>query len=1065
MNKLSESRAWLEAMEESRLQGNVQRPNTSWVFERAVSVELKAILSRHPLQIGHERLPDWLRRKCEVISLDQYEDYLCLFRCLAIHEASRPDRCARRTRQLAQSFFAAHPNLRPPPPVNMGNRVVQSPIAVDKLYWVEKHFQQGIAAYTVTSAGDFVLTHTPAHYDQIGRPTMTIGIYEEHAFFIKDMNKVTNNYECGDCGARFTQSNNLSRHAKTCSRGQTKFDCPGNRILAPESVFEKAFYPKSSFGFKAVCWLEYEAKQRGIHIHHQRCGHGGERTIFGCKVDGYHPESQTIFQYHGCHWHGCPDCFPEDEERDHVISKPRNGREITREDAYQATLRKTDFLRRNGYTVIERWEHELPRPWWNDRCLPKGNKTYPHAIAYDFEAYQDKTKASQPTRDLSYESEHVPISVSIADTLNPEPEYIVSRESNELLRLFYHALERRSDAIREDIAQKYRPPDVEGFAEAQKRLIDQWCDQVPVLGFNSGHYDLKLIRKYFVTQLAQENGVLAAEKEGRIMFIKTPRYNFLDIMNYMSPGTTYDKWVKTYGAKQTKSWLPYEWFDSPDKLDYPGLPPYWCWYSQLKNAFVLSPAEYEECQRVFRERGMQVFGDWLEYYNNLDVSPFLEALVKMRDFYTALGIDIFKDAVSLPGVSMQYILRGTLSGSNAPVLYAPGPEAYAMLKGAVVGGPSLVFTRKHVAGQTRIRSHKHEETRVTKRILGFDANSLYPSTMLHDMPCGQGRVVHYEAPWQAAQELPFKLVTGQWFGFAEVDIEVPRDLWEKFEEFPPFFINQAVPDEGVPQHMEDYLQDSGRTRFPDQKKLLGVLSAKKMLIYAPLLKWYLNRGLKITAVYRTINYTPQKLFNWFVQEVSNNRRAGDEDKEKALLAEVFKLLGNSAYGKFIEAVERQTRTIYTKDEAEVDKHLRSAWFEDLDVIGDTYKIECRKAKVQINRLFQGGILVYQLAKLRMLEFYYDFLDYFLDRRDFELIQMDTDSMYFALAHNKLEEAIKPELRKDFEQEKNEGLSWDKWSNREPGLFKLEKEGTRAIALCSKCYFVEDEAGGQAKMSS
>ena len=424
----------------------------------------------------------------------------------------------------------------------------------------------------------------------------------------------------------------------------------------------------------------------------------------------------------------------------------------------------------------------------------------------------------------------------------------------------------------------------------------------------------------------------------------------------------------------------------------------------------------------------------------------------MRAFYTGLGVDIFKDAVSLPGVSMQYILQGTLRGRNAPELYAPGSEAYAMLKGAVVGGPSLVFPRKHVAGQTRIRPHKYEEARVTKRVLGFDANSLYPSTMLHEMPCGLGRVVHYANPVEAAQELPTKLETGHWFGFAEVDIEVPRDLWEQFEELPPLFINRAVPDEGVPQHMKDYLRESGRTRFPAQNKLLGVLSAKKMLIYAPLLQWYLDSGLKLTAVHRTIDYRPQKIFNWFVQEVANSRRAGDADKERALLAEVFKLWGNSAYGKFIEAVERQTRTLYTKDEEEVDKHLRSAWFEDLDVIGDTYKIKCRKSKVQINRPYQAGIVVYQLAKLRMLQFYYDFLDYFLDRRDFELIQMDTDSMYFALAHNKLEEAIKPELRKEFEQEKNEWLSWDKWSNREPGLFKLEKEGTRAIALCSKCYF-------------
>ena len=244
----------------------------------------------------------------------------------------------------------------------MGNRAEQPPIAVDKLYWVEKHFQQGIAAYTVTPAGDFVLTHTPAHYNQIGRPTMTIGIYGEHAFLITDINKVTNNYTCGDCGARFTKACNLVRHAKTCSRGETTFDCPGNRVLAPESVFEKAFYPNSSFGIKAVCWLEHEAKQRGIHIHHQRCGYGGERTLLGCKVDGYHPESKTDFNYQGCYWHGCPDCFPSPEQRAEVFAKARNGHEFIREDAYQKTKSITDFLGAMATQLLKDGSTSCPAP-------------------------------------------------------------------------------------------------------------------------------------------------------------------------------------------------------------------------------------------------------------------------------------------------------------------------------------------------------------------------------------------------------------------------------------------------------------------------------------------------------------------------------------------------------------------------------------------------------------------------------------------------------------------------------------------------------------------------------
>ena len=336
---------------------------------------------------------------------------------------------------------------------------------------------------------------------------------------------------------------------------------------------------------------------------------------------------------------------------------------------------------------------------------------------------------------------------------------------------------------------------------------------------------------------------------------------------------------------------------------------------------------------------------------------------------------------------------------------------------------------------------------------------------MKEMPCGKGVVTTYDNPEAAAMVLPQALRSEEWFGFAEVDIEVPEELWPKFEEFSPLFINRSVPDNAVPQHMHAYLQQSERKRFPEQQKLLGGLSAKKILLYAPLLHWYLNNGLKLTAVYRSIDYKPRKIFEWFVKEVADNRRKGDADKDKALLAEVFKLLGNSAYGKFIEAVERQNKTLYTRDEDEVDKHLRSAWFKDLEEIGDAYKIELRKDKLTIARPFQVGIVVYQLDKLRMLQFYYEFLDYYLDRRDFELIQMDTDSMYFALSHDKSEDAIKPGFRAQFEEDKKRWLAWDKWSNREPGLFKLEKQGTRAIALCSKCYYVEDEAGGQAKMSS
>ena len=53
--------------------------------------------------------------------------------------------------------------------------------------------------------------------------------------------------------------------------------------------------------------------------------------------------------------------------------------------------------------------------------------------------------------------------------------------------------------------------------------------------------------------------------------------------------------------------------------------------------------------------------------------------------------------------------------------------------------------------------------------------------------------------------------------------------------------------------------------------------------------------------------------------------------------------------------------------------------------------------MSVDRAYQCGIAVYQLAKLRMLEFYYDFLDKYVDRRDYKYCYMDTDSAYFVIS--------------------------------------------------------------------
>ena len=1084
MKTYADAENWIKEMEAARLESdNIERPDTKWVFDSHFTVDIKVVLDRQPL-MGTGPLPDWLRkqantgRKQAMVALDTYRDNLCLWRCIAVHKGARPDRSTEAARDLAKSFY----KLEKMPNSWIGKT------SLDELEKVEMHLNKGkpfsdwlgIRVYMPECIEDefdmeapievvWHLTRNPApQFKNI----MTIGVFNEHAFLIKDITKLAKTYECIHCHARFTKACNLQRHVERCAQGKTVTHCPGEKVEAPQTAYQKAFYPKQKASKESIQWLEYVAKHWKIIIHHAESGHGGERWIEKSPVDGYNHERKLVLQYHGCSWHGCPRCYPN---RGQILSHGTK----TAEDLYQATKKRTAHLRKAGYKVIECWSCQWLVPGGADKYGEEPSKpqtkSYPHAILYDFEAYGDKNHRKEPTGNLTIENKHIPISVSVGDTLEREPTHICEKNPKVLVQKFMEELKRREKNIRAKVRAEFMPADIELIPKDQRKKIEEWCDQVPTLGFNSGSYDLNLIKNYFAEQLTgTTNKVRVAKNGSKIMFLLTDRLRFLDIINYLGPGTSYERWVKAYDCKATKSWLPYEWFDSVEKLDYEGLPEYEHWYSKLKKEYVLTRKQWEACKQTFEEKGMKTFKDWLEYYNNLDVAPGLEALEKMKAFYIEKGIDILKDAVSIPGVSLHYLLKGAIE--RKAELYAPSEEAYDMLKGAVVGGPSLVFTRYHEAGKTRIRSHQYPDSKLCENIQGYDANALYLSTMLNYMPCGKEKVVHYTAhladhlteqvdAWQIEQETADfrqRLEEKSWFGYAEVDIEIPEHLHQKFEEMCPFFHKKAVPANVVPEHMKKYLKATGRKPVESNKKLLGTLSAEKILLYEPLLQWYINHGAVIKRVYRTIDYKPKKIFEWFVKEVTEARRTGDVDKSKALLADIFKLLGNSGYGKLIEALERQTNVIYTKDEKVVDRALRSAYFEDLDEIGQAYELESRKPRITIRRPFQIGIAVYQLAKLRMLQFYYDFLDRYLDRKDFELIQMDTDSNYLAISGKKLEDIVKPEMKAEFEEQKKNWLAWDKWSGRTPGLFKKEFEGERMIALCSKCYYTEHQIEDEVK---
>ena len=99
--------------------------------------------------------------------------------------------------------------------------------------------------------------------------------------------------------------------------------------------------------------------------------------------------------------------------------------------------------------------------------------------------------------------------------------------------------------------------------------------------------------------------------------------------------------------------------------------------------------------------------------------------------------------------------------------------------------------------------------------------------------------------------------------------------------------------EDIGDLMKAYAIQHNIMRRP-RRSLIGSMKGEKILLATPLLKWYLEHGLKVSRVYEIVEYTPERCFEPFGNAVSDARRAGDADPSKAIIADTMKLVSASS---------------------------------------------------------------------------------------------------------------------------------------------------------------------------
>ena len=965
-----------------------QRPNSDWICELVTNVTffLNRIV-QHPIGCVGVTLPDYVKNNKAIVGLTKdehgvtYNDNLCLFRCLALHRGCD----VRRLETTVVTLYAKYTDM-----------LVHdfAGVPLDELDKVETKFKTNVCVYQLVEIADGKTTaelvrRSMGHYAD----TMNMNLHETHYSYIRDIGKYCHSYRCRKCG---------------------------------DSLWK---YPS---------WLK---------IHESTC-EGGIRRVY--KGGVYRPPA-SIF---------------ERLDDEGIIVSP----------------------------VL---------------------RYFPYRATFDFECYFSDERLPVNSDKLQWSARHVPLSVSVASNVpgyEPAQCYVTDGDSDKLVADMITRLNTISDAAYESLLPLYA--DVLEELKTRKEAWDEeeeeqdgkktvnpcktlekqlqtWLRQLPVIGFNSGKYDLNVVKKFFVPLLIHNNAAVI-KRQNTFMCFSTTNLKFLDVTQYLAPGVSYDKYLKAYGCELQKGHFPYEYMDGIGKLADRALPPQAAFYSQLKSEEI-SDADYARCQAVWHDNQMTTMRDYLIWYNNRDVTPFLEAIAKQFTFYCDRGIDMFKDGISVPGLSLLYLFSNLPNDTYFTVFNRTNSDLHELVKDNIVGGPAIIFHRYHEKGITKIRGGSE----LCRKIVGYDANALYLWALMQDMPTGwyvrrreengfrpqqaqpygqmaiqwltresdrtgctirhqgNGRekrvgkllvdgwcaktrtayqfhgcyfhgcpkcydheetntlngktmvtllantkkhtaylrrhvkvVEMWECTWKRERDPPPRqkwqmtqqqiitaVVDGRLFGMVECDLHVPEHLQDHFAEMQPIFKNATVTRDDIGPFMRQYAVDHDIMSTP-RRMLVGSYRGDKILLTTPLLQWYIAHGLVVDRVYQIIEYEPKPCFQNFGDSVSAARRAGDADPDKAIIADTMKLLGNSAYGKTVTNVDRHRDVKYcTEVGTSLSLLVGNKRFRQLDVVtDDAYEVTSSKARVTYDLPHHIGFFVYQYAKLRMLEFYYDFVD-------------------------------------------------------------------------------------------
>ncbi len=469
-------------------------------------------------------LPSFIVNNKAVVSLEcdknsglPYNDNLCFFRCLAVHNGCHTKNLERDTSHYFERFMQTR----------QSDEAFRG-VTLEELPDLEKRFEVNIFVYTLEKAqpdGEVSDQDNSTHQDRTNveitarllqrshckyNNTMYLNLYKNHFSYIKNINRYSKSFSCNRCQKMWKHVGKLHRHERTCD-AQVKLKFPGGAYNLPPSIFDQLedegisvphnmrYYPYFAV-FDFECFFdEADVELKNTEKLHWKNKHKPLSVSVSSNVPGFDR----------------PHCIVSSGNEDDLAGEMVDYLVGVSEESYRILEEEfKDVFEAIDNLMDEQIDDFRSKEFEEGEMVNGAYEVMPSNVEMDEE--MDNGAIDLMSSDAEFADEEM-----IESETDEDRAFLNDEAVDEQNTSFYNRIDNEKinneadqqplkDQDTSDEQEKSTPPLLN-----LKGKLWGYLKTLPVLGFNSGKYDINAVKEFIFPHLVSTNPLTLLSRETR----------------------------------------------------------------------------------------------------------------------------------------------------------------------------------------------------------------------------------------------------------------------------------------------------------------------------------------------------------------------------------------------------------------------------------------------------------------------------------------------------------------------------------------------------------------------